>query len=706
MRPVTFAQNFTRGLCALSLASLAALTLADKGATRMYSWPWWLLLWFVQLAPATALLIRVAFDMRPLALPTRAWRWLLGLLATIGLAAALASPFRAQSLLAAATPQAALATFFLIFDWLHGNAAEAMARHARLERMLGWFFVAMLADSLGLWLFADTVPALRSHHLASLHDLFSLRNDHPLGHSNYTAGLAVFMLPWLSACVMHTRGRRRIGWTAAVMLTLLMLFISGSRGGVLGLAALLLTALALAWRRGVLRPRHAALLAALALLLSVGFAVINPRIRDLLTQEVSSAPPDDSAVQRSAMFAAGLRMGADHPLFGFGPGVTPLVYPRYRAQLNGGVETALQLHSTPVQLWADLGAPGLACAIGFATLVAVALWGKKPPIAPSLALVGYGVFAFTDFQLDVPVFIFLCTACAASCAPLSAVCATPRIRRTLVLAILTTGTLIAALGHNDPAPELNVEALSLGRDPAQAGRAIELLQQSLALNPNQEIAHFNLGWLLVVRDSVAAEEHFLAAARLVPDKGGVYFGLGLARLNQGRMSDAAQAFALECVNDPIFTASPWWRVPTLAPLHAPTAARVTQIYHELAVRLPPNRWPGSEVRYAATLSTWLSGQLPGRAVALSATTPERRDFFMRDPAPAALLNGPVRAYRRERTGYPVLMRNLDLPPPVDLFDVQENALATGSLAFLFPQKGWLPSPWLLEFLDKPGPLKR
>jgi hypothetical protein len=564
----------------------------------------------------------------------------------------------------------------------------------------------MLADSLGLWLFADVMPALRAHQFASLHDLFNLRNEHPLGHSNYTAGLAVFMLPWFGACAMRTRGRTRAGWAAAVMLALLMLFTSGSRGGVLGLAALLLATLMLMWRRGALRPRHAALLATLALLLSTGFAIVNPRIRDLLTQEISSAPPDDSAVQRSAMFTAGLRMGTDRPLLGFGPGVTPLVYPRYRAQLNGGVETALQLHCTPVQLWADLGAPGLACAFGLAALVAMALWGKNSFAAPGLALAGYGVFALTDFQLDVPVFVFLCAACAAGCAPLSAVCATPRFRSTLAVSILTASALIAAFGRSDPAPELNVEALSLGRDPAQAGRAIELLQQSLALNPDQEIAHFNLGWLLVVRDPASAERHFLAAAHLVPDKGGVYFGLGLARLNQGSGPEAAQAFALECVNDPIFAASPWWRTAALAPLRVPTAARVAQIYGELVSRLSSSRWPGSEVRYTAALSAWLSGQLKGQAVALLATTPERRDFFARNPAAGTLREAPDRVYRRERTGYPVLMRNLDLPPPVDLFDVRESALATGNLAFLFPKKGWLPSPQLLEFLDKPGPLKR
>jgi O-antigen ligase len=706
MSPATSAQRFTRMLCALGLAGLAALTLVDKGATRMYSWPWWLIFWFVQLAPAAALLVRTTLDPRPLALPSGAWRWLLGLLAAVELAAALASPFRAQSLTAAATPLAGLAAGLLLFDWLQADAAETKARRAKLERALGWFFAVVLADSLGAWLLGDIVPNLRAGQIASLHDLFNLRNERPLGHSNYTGGLAVFMLPWFGARVAHTRGRARAGWAAAVALALFMLFTSGSRGGVLGLAGLLLAALTLAWRHGRLRTRHAVLLATAAVALTAVFALVNPRIRDLLATETSSAPPEDSAVQRSAMFTAGLRMGSDRPLLGWGPGVTPLVYPRYRARLDGGVETALQLHSTPVQIWADTGAPGLACVLALAALAAGALWRKTAPATPVLALAGYGIFALTDFQLDVPVFMALAAACIAACAPPPAGFAAPRVRAALALAVIAAAALISALGGYDPTPALNIDALALDRDPGQASRARALFEKSLALNPGQEIAHFNLGWLLLVRDPAAAEAHFLAAAHLVPDKGGVYFGLGLARLNQGHADTAAQAFALECLNDPVFVASPWWRTSALAPLRAPTAALVAQYYGELGGRLPPARWPGSEVRYTTALSAWLFGRLPGRAVAAVATTPARREFFARNPAPGMLLAAPARVYRRERPGYPVLMRNLDLPVPVDLFDVQENALATGPLAFLFPRKSWLPSPLLIEFLDNPRPSPR
>src|SRR5581483_6271138 len=342
--------------------------------------------------------------------------------------------------------------------------------------------------------------------------LFNFRNLYPLGHYNYTAGLALLALPWLFARARRTHGRARLGWVAGTGLGLLVLFTTGSRGGMLGLAAILLAGITVAWRRAILSPRRTVLIAGAALFLSAGLAWFNPRIRDLLIREASPGPPDESAVERSAMLQAGWQMGADRPWSGFGPGVTPLVYPLYRARLSGGVPTALQLHSLPVQLWADTGAAGLLCALGMAVLVAGALWKNPNVLVPGLALAGYGVFALSDFELDVPVFAFLLAVNTAACAPAAAKGAAPRMRQGLGLTALAVAVLITAFGRSDPPPGLNVEALALGGDPAQAGRAIALLEQSLALNPNQGIAQCNLAWLLVARDPPAAERHFLAAA--------------------------------------------------------------------------------------------------------------------------------------------------------------------------------------------------
>jgi tetratricopeptide (TPR) repeat protein len=232
--------------------------------------------------------------------------------------------------------------------------------------------------------------------------------------------------------------------------------------------------------------------------------------------------------------------------------------------------------------------------------------------------------------------------------------------------------LVTLLGRRDPAPELNLRALALARDPAQAEPAAALLRASLALNPDQEIAHFNLGWLLLVRDPAAAEKHFLAAAQLVPDKGGVYLGLGLARLNQHRPADAVRAFALEGLNDPAFLTSPWWREPAVAAQRGAARAEFARLAALAAALVPAGSGPARQLARVAALAPTL-GEVPA---------------------------GPERSFFRARTGYPVLMRNLDLPTPVDLYPVRESAAPAPAGR---PAKGWLPSPVLRQLLDAPRP---
>ncbi len=641
------------------LAALALLTLVDNGATRMFATPWTFALAGIVMIPPLLCLLCLVSPTRPVQLP--ATGWLLLAVATIALpvVSALFSPYRGPALLNAAGPVAAASVFLLLHDWLQEDQAR---NRVCLEQ---WFAVAAAVVAL-----ASTCYWL--HGLASLTraelfspTLFDRRNAYPLGHSNYTAGLMLLGLPCLVQTVWCARGSLRSAAVIATVLTLLNLFTSGSRGGLLGLAALGVAGVAaagLGWKRF-------ALVATGLVALSVLLAVANPRIRSLLGPADPHAAPNLSTVQRAAMFQGGVMMGEDRPLLGWGPGTTPLVYPRYRHALEGGAENVLQLHSTPVQLWAETGGSGLLAAL-LACGMAAWNWRRAPTAAVTLA--GYGVFALTDAQLDVPVFAAALAALAALLAAPAVAPAAPRQRLGLILLLLVATGLIVGLGTRDRAPLLNAAALVIAKDPAGHDRAVTLLNRSLALNPDQEIAHFNLGWLLLVPDPAAAEQHFLTAAHLVPDKGGVYFGLGLARLNQGNRAAAARAFALECVNDPRFLASPWWTVPEIATLREATAAEYTKM---LAPWMPTpktsNPWVESQAALLATLAPRLGQVSPGPEV----------------------------NYRRERIGYPVLMRNSDLAPPFDLYDVREDPRFPSSVPFPLPDKGWMPSPVLLKLLD-------
>lgn len=673
------------------LLCLAVLTLLDRGATRQFSTPWSTLLWFAELAPFAVLLLRASSGPRPFVLPGRAWCLGAALCASGIVASALASPYRGSACLNALPLLAGIAAFFCLHDWLH-RTADGVDRSTLLITAAGLAAGLIASVSLLQWL---ATLLTTSDKITGLASLLIHRNDHPLGHSNYTAGLALLALPWPAALALRTRGLRRLAWSAVAVLVLAMLFTSGSRGGLLGLAVLATGALlssGLGWKKLLLWS-------AVATVAAVTLAFAHPRTRAMLFHKntTATATANASDVQRRAMIEAGVLMGLERPLFGWGAGTTPLVYPYLRAALAGGTENVLQLHSTPLQLWAELGAPSLIAALAALVLAVRGAARCRPAF---LAFLGYAAFALTDWQLDLPVFAFALAVCAALLAP--PIVSSRRAHSLLLsVSVLATLALIVVFGQRDPTPLLNVRALALARDPAQADRAAELFRESLALNHHQEIAHFNLGWLLVTRDPAEAEQHFAAAAHLVPDKGGVYFGLALARLNAGRARDTVvRALAVECLNDPLFLSSPWWRVPSLHALQADTFRTVVTLADTVAGSRLVDGLPATrrELAYLAALTRWLGGEaIPGEPLGHANTGP-RVSYFARRPAVPDFSTGPVLAYHRERTGYPVLMRNLDLPVPVDLYDVQENALAATELSFLFPAKGWLPTPLLPALL--------
>lgn len=652
------------------LAGLAALTLVERGATRMYATPWTFVLAGLLMIPPLLLLVRLVSPAPVVRLPATGWLLVGAATIAVPVISALFSPYRGPALLHAAGPVAAASLFLLLHDWLQEDFAR---NRICLEQWLAVAAAIVALASAGYWL-ADVATLSRAQLFSPL--LFDMRNPHPLGHSNYTAGLMLLGLPWLVQVAWRGRGSLRLAAGFATALVLLNLFMCGSRGGLLGLAALGAAAIAVAglgWKRLLLVA--AVLVAAVALL-----AVANLRIRALLEPADPQAAPNLSTVQRAAMLQAGLKLGADRPLLGWGPGTTPLAYPRYRHALDGGAENVLQLHSTPLQLWAETGAAGLLAAL-LAAGLAARQWRRSPAAAVTLA--GYGMFALTDAQLDVPVFAAGLAALAALLAAPAPTPPTPARRLNLIVLLLVVTGTIVVMGTRDRTPLLNAVALALAKDPAQHDRAVALLKESLALNPDQEIAHFNLGWLFLVPDPDAAEKHFLAAAHLVPDKGGVYFGLGLARLNLGHRDGAARAFALECINEPRFLASPWWNVPAIAACREEAMKRYEAWMQALALKMeqfypataPPSSLPWQKSQAASLLTL---------APRLGQVSP-----------------GPEANYRRVRIGYPVLMRNSDLAPPLDLYDVREDPRFPANVPFPLPDKGWLPSPLLLRMLDSP-----
>ncbi|MEO6004592.1 MAG: O-antigen ligase family protein [Opitutus sp.] len=720
-RPAT-TRLLSRILGVGSLLSVLILTLIDRGATRAYATPWIYLFWFAHVAPLLALSLRALPSSPRLQLPSRSWCMLIAVSASAVLLSALASPYRGSSLLAALTPLAGLAAFLLIHD-----AAQTSIERCRdfMLRWLSYACLVILVVSLGRW----AVGIVGAGTYRSLGELVSHRNDFPLGHPHYTAGLALLIMPWFGYRAWRTAHLARAGWIVALLLALIMLVTSGGRGGLIGGASLAVLALV----NARVHRRTLVLLSLLALTAVAALAYAHPRSRAFLTGFRAQSSALATSDTHRALTTAGWSIGRERPLFGWGAGSTPLVYPRFRATLEAGVENTLQLHSTPVQLWAEFGFVGVTCLLGFAFLMGRERQAgglpRQPLSTPAfLSLASYGAFALTDAQLDVPIFTLAVATCAALMAgphPQTASSLALEVGRTLRvsrdrtrlggdaspylssasfrlgISALLVLLLVGFFGHRDPTPELNLRALALADNPARTSEAIDLLNRSLALNPDQEIAQFNLGWLLLVHDPVGAAKQFEAAAHLVPHRGGVYLGLALARLAQQPTDEkgAIDALALECLNDAEFLISPRWRQPELNRYRDATLTTLHRFTGIVASRLPKNPPAQREANYISALAEWLEGRSSIGEMLRVSFTPGRVTYFAARPTVPPWQSAKVNTYHRERSDYPGLMRNPDLPTPVDLYTTQQNSLATTELAGFFPSKSWLPAPVLIELLD-------
>jgi O-antigen ligase/tetratricopeptide (TPR) repeat protein len=828
-RPGSLLMRIPVFLGLLGVAVFVALSLSTNAATRFYQWPWffyWQLLLVTPIALLAGQLLAGRRDVR------RFGGWLdsgLVLLAAVNVAAALLSPFRPQSLNAALIPVAAVSLAYLELNWIERDAVQRAARITLLAQLMGVLMFFFTLVSLGRWLLTHVYPAWAAGR--SLGDALTIRNADPLGHSVYTAGFAVLAAPWLAVLGLATHGWRRKFWLVAAALALALVPSAYSRGGVLALIVALACAAAL-WLAQSSLSRAGRLLVTAGVLLAAAMLVgLDPRLRGLVLNQRWSAIASESNHQRSAMIEAGWLMGRDRWWTGYGPGTVSLVYPRYRARLSGGVDDVLQLHNTPVQFWAELGAPGV-LALGLLLLGAAKLgcdaWRQRVrPVTVSadrlrvqavlVAFTGYAVMCLVDYQLDVPLFAVVVTALlvlwrADTVEDGAGFTVTPSNARLAGGALLAALAIImwptlpnlrarqlfadAATARESGRPDVFVagtekaaavaswdafypvqlgafygEQYLLAGDPAAQARARQLcaasLNHALAINPDQEYCHFNLGWLLLPEDPAAAEPHFRAAVRLVPDKGGVYLGLGLSLLARDEKSAAIGAFALEWLNDPQAVASPLWTLPPLAALRGDVAAA---LHREIAYQLKQIGLPattGRQLRYVAALTDWWLGATPDMATLSGEGPSEPRWFFenlrlidqrtyvprkigeglpweqlyaaWRDattlsaaPGDAPELVGAInrrllrerdsftrllvsppgdepsleQSFRRQRLAYNVLLRNQDGFLLSDLYVFPENRLVRKYASFLFPSKGYLPGRVLLDSLDRLAPAPR
>ncbi|GBO56372.1 hypothetical protein APA_4708 [Pseudanabaena sp. lw0831] len=437
----------------LGIAAYILFTLLPDSSTQMVAFPW-VLLWQVGLLCfAIAGLLNLWRREKPFYLLGSGFDWAIGAgLVTLGLST-MFSRFPNQGMWYSLTAFGYFISLYVTNNFLHrespeiyqGSSQEGKSLESkilpilRFQGLLG-FLVILL--SLFLWIAQTWLPQLNNFAklnqwgLNLSYDFSDLqsRNWAPMGHQNYVAGFLMLVLPLFASLAIAQKGMWRSLWLTAIGLGLIDLYTTSSRGGFLGLGAIVLYGIIVALLRGrgnrwLVVFGSGGTIALLAFLIST-----NNRLRSLISGLItSSANPTQGSGEllfRAIAADVGWRIGLDHWLFGAGAGSAIMLYQQYRPQWAGReAELLFQLHSTPVHLWAELGI-GAVITFVFLLVAIVALfiklhksqtWQANPQeqaIAYGLfgSLIGYGMLAITDYQLDVPaisgslVIVFACLA--------------------------------------------------------------------------------------------------------------------------------------------------------------------------------------------------------------------------------------------------------------------------------------------------------
>ncbi len=409
---------------------------------------------------------------------------------------------------------------------------------------------------------------------------FAGRPALPLGQHNLLAAWLVLLLP-LALLPAREAGRWRWLGRGAGLCALLAILASRS---LLGLAAVAVeAALAVGWalaaarrsrdlvdgeRAGGGRPieyrrRALAGLGLLVALALAGAGLQARRVGDLLARR------DPSAATRAVYYRAGWRGFLARPALGWGPGATPWTIARFLAPLpavDPPGEIVPDLHSLPLQLAYELGAPGLLLAAAIAALFArrrlAELSSHLEPADRALGaaalcgLAGGAVVALGSAAVAVAA-LPLAAALAAGGALAGGEPAEPVRRPAAERAAPALWALLAlALGYPLVAAERAYERAAYAPDPAAARRALE---RAVALDPAFPLYRARLAaldWQQVgpaaVPAAIGARRAAARADRVAP----LWLQAGAQGLRAGRPW-APDALRRACALDPLSPFAPF-----------------------------------------------------------------------------------------------------------------------------------------------------
>jgi uncharacterized protein involved in response to NO len=567
-------------LLALVTGGLFVLfTLLPNSSTLMVSWPW-VFVWQIALALPILWLIWQLWQ-KPLNqfVLGHGADWVVAVTVVGLILSSLLTEFPQQARWYSWAAFGGIAALYALSGWL-----TSAARCQALLRWQGGVALAFIVISLGLWVSQiylpelDRLQALQAYGVNQSFSfrLTSLQNWQPMGHQNYVAGYLVLVLPLLAGLAVSSKNWQRWLWAAGFILGLVNLYTTSSRGGwvALFMAGVMATGLALVYSR---LPRWVVLAVGggtATFMLTI--ALTNNRLQAMFASLARGDFASSALAYRAITNTVGWRMGLSDPFTGLGPGAVPLVYQRYRPFWAGReAEMQYQLHSTPAQLWGELGIWGIAAALAVLVwLIVIALiWGQQtqatehspehPWLGWSLlvALLAYGVMALTDYQLSMVAIggtlIMYLAVLARMTNPQPVVSAVKPDRYSQGIAAALLGLWIVMSLWLVPVHRAWATASS-GFEALFAQKLepfVDQLQKAQALAPWQPYYPYQLGWNLgeisnqleasspvkvpMQQDAIAA---FQTANQIMPAQEFGHSNLGWLLLNQEPPA-AAEAFA-------------------------------------------------------------------------------------------------------------------------------------------------------------------
>ncbi|WP_232321320.1 O-antigen ligase family protein [Picosynechococcus sp. PCC 7117] len=388
-------------------------SLIPDSHSMMVAWSW-VFVWQVGLfCPLLWFLVQLWDNRRLYLLGNGFDQGLIAILISLGIST-LGAEFPQQARWQAWACLGFIAALYPISRWLN-----SVTGRYRLFLGQGYLSLAFVAFSLALWLSRTFLPEIERLRDLGVDgavqqfdfSLLELRNWAPLGHQNYVAGYLILCLPTLLGLAILHRDWRRWLWLTGVVIGAVDLYTTSSRGGWLGLAIASVVAFGFAWGFSQIRKFYLLL----AGIISTGvlgiFVLTNNRLYNLVVPILQGEFGELN--YRWVNAQVGGATGLDHWWTGAGLGNAFLLYQNYRPITAGRLsEIIYQLHSTPVQLWAEMGIWGLGLFFGSIVFLGGILWrlrGRVKAMAREdrillgsiyTGLVGYWALSWSDYQLD------------------------------------------------------------------------------------------------------------------------------------------------------------------------------------------------------------------------------------------------------------------------------------------------------------------